>query len=158
MKKAQETYYVSDDGRRFNNEEDCLKWENRKHFMCIQNLTDEQIFKLFNIIFYFFDHTDYKIELHLRHDHNENTGFDFKLKYTDINTFEKEKIEGSIFGYNEVYINIRGYGHSWYSIKEVYEYLESIGYFKEYEKEPPKNGNYSWHEFKQFQKKSEYSD
>lgn len=144
MKKVIKEIFVSEDGNEFETEKECSDWEKRAFLKNPVNLTDEEIIGLLKLIFYWIiddPDTQNSVRIEIQGEDQDGTGFQFKITYQSKGE-NSSKIEGVITGDNDIEVTecqiLMDCG---FSIKKTYQYLESIGFFKEGSITPVENPN-----------------
>lgn len=159
MKKETRTVYIANDGKEFSSEEECVKWENRKFYSDPIHLKDEQIVKLLKIIhFYLNGHeVETTIRIEIKKDKITGTGFHYRaIAQAASDKCLSNIYEGAVYGFNDIMIepvkgdvpnnNKSGFV---YSVRDIYTYLDSIGFWKEHDEKPienPRLQGYEWSE------------
>lgn len=136
MEKITKTIFLSNDGQEFETEDKCIKWENRKFFKELKQLTDEEIVGLLKKLIFMMTYapnSDSVVGVYIKEENNYGNGFEFKVIINGCIEDDKEVITGSVQGCGDIEVVDFDWGSSiGFSIKGVYEYLDSIGFFKEY--------------------------
>ncbi|MCA6431522.1 MAG: hypothetical protein IM613_18975 [Cytophagales bacterium] len=145
MKAITKQIFVADDGQEFDEEQEALAYNETLYFKNPIHLTDEQIISLFRIIYrHWFENPDVEnIKLSIAHDSFNGTGFAYTLRVKLFVENSTHDYSGIVCGYNDIKIfddreNLNGGG---FSVKDVYNYLQSINFFKRCESIPTSNPN-----------------
>ena len=137
MKTETRTFYIASDGSEFLNQKECKAYENRKFRLNICHLTTTQMIDLLCEIFPCHIFSDKAtVRIMIRNDSWSGQGFEFQ-----IDTTAEDSIKGLIRGENDFELRsdstwIKDVG---YSLKNVYEYLESLDFWKDRITQPIKN-------------------
>lgn len=150
MKIINRKIYIANDGYEFSDKKKCLKWETRKFHKNLINLTNEEIIGLLKTFYCLLDGEDVptNIRVELKAENNSGTGFLYKITINSSNdSYDNRIIIGLVDGYNDCHwnpideIKENDISFPWVGVKDIYEYLDSIGFWKGYKFEPVKNAD-----------------
>lgn len=145
MKIIKKTIYVSNDGNEFDTENDCIKWENRKFFKELRHLSNEEIVGLLKELIFLIKYpqdVSTVVCIYVKKEWNYGNGFEFKV----IIDSDKEDYRSEITGAVQGCCDIEIIDFDWakeigFSVKGVYNYLNSLNFFNEFEVKPINNPN-----------------
>lgn len=144
MKTKMKKLFVADDGKEFEDLKEAQEYNDKLYFKNPIHLTDDEIIGLLKIIYaIWFNNWDLEnIKLSIGDEREFGNGFAYKLKVKTVDD-EPVEYEGTVAGDNDVRLSgdTACLVYNGFSVKKVYEYLQSIKYFDRCETIPTPNPN-----------------